>query len=51
MPTQAQNDMIRIDRFLCTGSASEAASDHGLCFDVADIALGLIVAERNTELF
>ena len=23
----------------------------GLCFDVADIALGLIVVERNTELF
>ena len=54
MPTQAQNDMIRVESyciFLCTGSASEAAADHGLCFDVADIALGLIVVERNTELF
>ena len=24
---------------------------YGLCFDVADIALGLIIVERNTELF
>ena len=44
-------DIKPIHIFLCTGSASEAAADHGLCFDVADIALGLIVAERNTELF
>ena len=32
-------------------SASEAAANLSLCFDVADIALGLIVVERNTELF
>ena len=34
-----------------TFTASKAAANLSLCFDVADIALGLIVVERNTELF
>ena len=44
-------DIKPIHIFLCASSASEAAADHGLCFDVADIALGLIIVERNTEPF